>query len=77
MLTGDMMDDERILNWLTSQDVFELRNEIEEVNRKMLDKLLDENEFLAVFFCTSQYLLSYIHTLSTHSLANIIFFIVL
>lgn len=45
------MDDERILNWLTSQEVFELRNEIEEVNRKMLDKLLDENEFLAVFFC--------------------------
>lgn len=46
-----MMDDERMLNWLTSQDVFELRNEIEEVNRKMLEKLLDENEFLAVFFC--------------------------
>ncbi|XP_035790584.1 uncharacterized protein LOC118465954 isoform X8 [Anopheles albimanus] len=47
---GDMHDHERVMNWLTSQDVFEIKNEIEEVNRKMLNKLLDENEFLAVFF---------------------------
>lgn len=48
---GDMHDHERVMNWLTSQDVFEIKNEIEEVNRKMLNKLLDENEFLAVYFC--------------------------
>lgn len=48
---GDLMQEDKILQWLTSQDVFEIKNEIEEVNRKMLDKLLDENEFLAVFFC--------------------------
>lgn len=48
---GDMHDHQRVMNWLTSQDVFEIKNEIEEVNRKMLNKLLDENEFLAVFFC--------------------------
>jgi len=47
---GDLMDDERILEWLTSQDVFEIKDEIEEVNRKMLEKLLDENEFVAVYF---------------------------
>ncbi|XP_077269443.1 hulk isoform X3 [Temnothorax americanus] len=47
---GDLMQEDKILQWLTSQDVFEIKNEIEEVNRKMLDKLLDENEFLAVFF---------------------------
>ncbi|XP_066992317.1 uncharacterized protein hlk isoform X2 [Anabrus simplex] len=47
---GDLQDEERILAWLTSQDVFEIKNEIEEVNRKMLDKLLDENEFLTVYF---------------------------
>ena len=47
------MDDERILEWLTSQDVFEIKDEIEEVNRKMLEKLLDENEFVAVYFCKS------------------------
>jgi len=47
---GDLMDGERILEWLTSQDVFETKDEIEEVNRKMLEKLLDENEFVAVYF---------------------------
>lgn len=48
---GDLTQEDKILQWLTSQDVFEIKNEIEEVNKKMLDKLLDENEFLAVFFC--------------------------
>ena len=48
---GDLHQFEKILGWLTSQDVFEIKNEIEEVNRKMLDKLLEENEFLTVFFC--------------------------
>ena len=48
---GDLGDEEKVLSWLTAQDVFEIKNEIEEVNRKMLDKLLDENEFLAVYFC--------------------------
>ncbi|XP_026480363.1 uncharacterized protein LOC113386820 isoform X1 [Ctenocephalides felis] len=47
---GDLHQHESILAWLTSQDVFEIKNEIEEVNKKMLDKLLDENEFLTVFF---------------------------
>ncbi|XP_054003496.1 uncharacterized protein LOC128889677 isoform X2 [Hylaeus anthracinus] len=47
---GDLTQEDKILQWLTSQDVFEIKNEIEEVNRKMLDKLLDENEFLSVFF---------------------------
>jgi len=47
---GDFFDEQKILEWLTSQDVFETRNEIEEVNRKMLEKLLDENEFLVVYF---------------------------
>lgn len=49
---GDLHQHDRILTWLTSQDVFEIKNEIEEVNRKMLDKLLEENEFLSVYFCT-------------------------
>lgn len=48
---SDLTQEDKILAWLTSQDVFEIQNEIEEVNRKMLDKLLDENEFLTVFFC--------------------------
>ena len=31
--------------------MFETKDEIEEVNRKLLEKLLDENEFVAVYFC--------------------------
>ncbi|XP_017885799.1 uncharacterized protein LOC108628406 isoform X4 [Ceratina calcarata] len=50
MYDGDLTQEDKILQWLTSQDVFEIKNEIEEVNKKMLDKLLDENEFLTVFF---------------------------
>lgn len=48
---GDLMQADRVLDWLTSQDVFEIKNEIEEVNRKMLEKLLEENEFVTVCFC--------------------------
>lgn len=48
---GDLFDESRVLGWLTSQDVFEIKDEIEEVNRKMLDKLLEENEFVTVYFC--------------------------
>ena len=54
---GDLMDGEMILGWLTSQDVFETKDEIEEVNRKLLEKLLDENEFVAVYFCECDNLL--------------------
>lgn len=50
---GDLHQYDKVLSWLTSQDVFEIKNEIEEVNRKMLDKLLEENEFLTVYFCES------------------------
>lgn len=50
---GDLLDEEKVLKWLTSNDVFELKDEIEEVNRKMLDKLLNDNDFVAVFFCES------------------------
>lgn len=48
---GDLTQADRVLDWLTSQDVFEIKNEIEEVNKKMLEKLLEENEFVTVFFC--------------------------
>ena len=37
--------------YIFNQDVFETKDEIEEVNRKLLEKLLDENEFVAVYFC--------------------------
>lgn len=54
MVTGDLLDEEKLLVWLTSQNVFELKNEILGVNSYMLEKLLSENEFLAVYFCKCQ-----------------------
>ena len=51
---GDLTDEEAILDWLTSQEVFSIGDEIEEVNRKMLEKLLEENDFVAVYFCKSK-----------------------
>lgn len=59
---GDLHQHDKVLTWLTSQDIFEIKNEIEEVNRKMLDKLLEENEFLAVFFCECYVLLLLLYT---------------
>lgn len=47
---GDLTDGSKVLEWLTSQDVFEIKDEIEQVNRKLLDKLLEENDFVAVYF---------------------------
>ncbi|XP_074599634.1 hulk isoform X2 [Brevipalpus obovatus] len=47
---GDLTQEDKVLSWLTSEDVFELKDEIEEVNRKMLDKILMENDFVAVYF---------------------------
>ena len=48
---GDLTDSEQVLSWLTSEDVFATGDEIEEVNRHMLDKLLGEDDFVAVYFC--------------------------
>lgn len=47
---GSLSDAEGVLDWLTSQDMIELKNEIEEVNKKMLDKLLQENDFISIYF---------------------------
>ena len=48
---GDLMDEVKVLEWLTSDEIFELKDEIEEVNKKMLDKLLNENDYVTVYFC--------------------------
>lgn len=52
-ISGDLLNEQKVLAWLTSNENIELKDEIEEVNRKMLDKLLDENDFVAVFFYDS------------------------
>jgi len=40
-----------VLEWLTDDENRELADEIEAVNDKMLEKLIRQSPFLAVFFC--------------------------
>lgn len=50
---GDLQNEESVLEWLIDDDNRELADEIESVNERMLERLLDESPFLAVFFCKS------------------------
>lgn len=50
-LPGDLQNEESVLEWLIDDDNRELADEIESVNERMLERLLDESPFLAVFFC--------------------------
>ena len=40
-----------MLEWLLDDENRELVGEIEEINARMLERLLDESPFVAVFFC--------------------------
>jgi len=51
VLLGDLQNEESVLEWLIDDDNRELADEIEEVNSRMLERLLDESLLLAVFFC--------------------------
>lgn len=51
IVTGDMEDEDEVLSWLTDEDTLEIPGRIEEVNARMLEKILDENENVVVFFC--------------------------
>ncbi|XP_050711804.1 uncharacterized protein LOC126995938 isoform X6 [Eriocheir sinensis] len=48
---GDLMDESGVLEFLTSLEAMELPDQIEEVNAKILDKIVEEQEFVAVLFC--------------------------
>lgn len=50
IITGDLKNEEQVLEWLTDDDNRELAGEIEEVNEKMLDRLIESSPFLAVLF---------------------------
>ena len=45
-----------MLEWLSDDDNRELADEIEAVNSRMLERLLDESPFLAVYFCKCGFL---------------------
>lgn len=48
---GDIDDEEEILDWLTLPDNMEMTDHIEQVNRKMFQKIRQTSDYLAVFFC--------------------------
>lgn len=47
---GDIEDEDEVLAWLTDEDTLEIPGKIEEVNAKMLEKILEENDHVVVFF---------------------------
>lgn len=47
---GDIEDEDEVLAWLTDEDTLEIPDRIEEVNVKMLEKILTENEHVVVYF---------------------------
>jgi hypothetical protein len=51
VFSGDIDDDEEILDWLTDPENMELTDHIERVNRKMFQKIRQTSDYIAVFFC--------------------------
>lgn len=50
-ILGDIEDEDEVLAWLTDEDTLEIPGKIEEVNSRMLEKILEENDHVVVFFC--------------------------
>ena len=53
---GDLTAEGTLLDWILDEDTRKLDGEIEEVNRVMLDRLIDENPLVSVFFCKFLYI---------------------
>lgn len=49
--SGNLNDEDEVLAWLTDENTLEIPGKIEEVNMKMLDKILTENDHIVIFFC--------------------------
>ena len=45
------MDEENVLDFLTSLEAMDLPDRIEEVNAMILEKIVEETDFVAVLFC--------------------------
>lgn len=50
-LLGDLMDEESVLEFLTSLEALDLPDRIEEVNSKILQKIIEDTDYVAVLFC--------------------------
>lgn len=51
ILLGDLMDEESVLEFLTSLEALDLPDRIEEVNSKILQKIIEDTDYVAVLFC--------------------------
>jgi len=51
---GSLTDEDEMLAWLTDESTLELPDRIEEVNLKMLQRLLDQQEHVVVFFYNAE-----------------------
>lgn len=47
------MDEESVLEFLTSLEAMDLPDRIEEVNSKILNKIVEDTDYVAVLFCES------------------------
>lgn len=47
---GDLRKPEAILKWVTSEEALDKPDEIEEVNRKMLERMFEKSPYIAVLF---------------------------
>lgn len=72
IVSGDIEDEDEVLAWLTDEDTLEIPGKIEEVNSKMLEKILEENDHIVVFFCKLHKYTYFIHLIL--SPLNIIIF---
>lgn len=61
LFEGDLQNEQSVLEWLVDDENRELADEIESVNERMLERLLNESPFLAVFFCKYQILLQFFY----------------
>lgn len=52
---GDLDDEDEVLSWITDENTLEIPGKIEEVNSRMLENILEENDYVVVFFCKSHY----------------------
>ncbi|KAG8237451.1 hypothetical protein J437_LFUL015979 [Ladona fulva] len=48
---GDLMDEEQVLDFLTSLESLDLPDRIGEVNAKILEKIVENTDYVAVLFC--------------------------
>ena len=45
------MDEENVLDFLTSLEAMDLPDRIEDVNARILHKIIEDTEYVAVLFC--------------------------